>query len=393
MSDADVYKSGHLAARLRRTPRGVEFRYLDEYLERGGEPIASTLAPTPEPRITPAGAVPPFFAGLLPEGRRLTSLRRNLKASADDELTLLLAVGSDPIGDVQIVPEGTIPDDGRAAVSVERSFSEIRFSRILGDAGIVDPAGIAGVQDKASARMLSLPLRRAHERYILKLSPPEYPYVVENEALFLDVARRAGLNVASASVVEDADERTGLLVVRFDRVSSVDGVRRLAVEDACQLLDRWPADKYNVTMEDVALAIARRCAAPAIATRDVFRQIVFAWLTGNGDLHAKNISVLQRENGDRVVAPAYDLPSTVLYGDLTFALRVQGRVDGFSRRILRDFARDIGLPDAAAIAVLDQLVERTGRFIDEIERLPFDTKTIAETRRRLADRRRLASAG
>ncbi|WP_414819923.1 HipA domain-containing protein [Serinicoccus sp. CNJ-927] len=38
-----------------------------------------------------------------------------------------------------------------------------------------------------------------------------------------------------------------------------------------------------------------------------------AWATGNGDLHAKNLSVLQRD-GEWRVAPVYDVPSTVPYG-------------------------------------------------------------------------------
>lgn len=392
MTDADVYKAGRLAARLIRHPHGVEFRYDADYVNADGPPIASTLPATPIPRLTPAGAVPPFFAGLLPEGRRLTNLQRTLKTSADDELTLLLAVGADTVGDVQIVPSGTVPDEGRTAVTVSRAFSEVRFADLLAEAGIVDPVGLAGVQDKVSARMLALPLRRGGERYILKLSPPEFPHVVENEMRFLELAKAARMRPVSASIVLDAEDRPGLLVVRFDRVGTRDEPRRLATEDACQLLDRWPADKYNVTMEDVARAVTTHCSAPAIAARDVFRQVVFAWLTGNGDLHAKNISMLQRVDGERVVAPPYDLPSTMLYDDLTFALEVQGRTDGLSRRILLDFAADIGLPRSAADKVIDELLSATSSVGEVIAELPFGSRTIAETQRRLAYRRKLLVA-
>jgi len=41
-------------------------------------------------RPSPAGALPSYFSGLLPEGRRLGALRRAVKTSADDELSLLL---------------------------------------------------------------------------------------------------------------------------------------------------------------------------------------------------------------------------------------------------------------------------------------------------------------
>lgn len=101
---ADVYKGGVLAARLERIEGGTRFSYLPAYLSARGEAVAVTLPLSPRPIDTPAGAVPPFFTGLLPEGRRLASLRRAVKTSADDELGLLMAAGADPVGDVQIVP-------------------------------------------------------------------------------------------------------------------------------------------------------------------------------------------------------------------------------------------------------------------------------------------------
>jgi serine/threonine-protein kinase HipA len=390
VSTADVYKSGVLAARLERVDGSVQFSYLDSYRATGGPAVATTLPLDTPPVVTPAGAVPPFFAGLLPEGRRLSSLQRALKASADDELTLLLAVGADPVGDVQIVPAGAAPSEA-AAVEVRRDFGAIRFSELLTDSGIVDPAGIAGAQEKVSARMLSLPVRRAHERYILKLNPPEYPHLVENEHAFVELAHRpARMRTAASRIVHDADGRSGLLVTRFDRAEGGETEpRRLAVEDACQLLDRWPADKYNLTMEDAARAVIEACTAPAIAARDVFRQVVFAWLTGNGDLHAKNLSVLTLPDGQRIVAPAYDLPSTVLYGDLSFALALQGRTTGISRRHLRTFADEIGLPASAAETVLDRMLAATRDVDDVLGRIGFDQHRHDATRRELAARRRL----
>jgi serine/threonine-protein kinase HipA len=101
---AEVHKRGRLAGRLVRDAAGVRFQYEEEYLGDPDAPaVATTLPRTAEPAITPAGAVPPFFAGLLPEGRRLAALRRAVKTSADDELSLLLAVGRDTIGDVEVL--------------------------------------------------------------------------------------------------------------------------------------------------------------------------------------------------------------------------------------------------------------------------------------------------
>lgn len=67
---ADVYKAGKLAAHLTRTATGVEFAYTVDWLRNGGPPIATTLPVLPDAITTLGGAVPAYFAGLLPEGRR-----------------------------------------------------------------------------------------------------------------------------------------------------------------------------------------------------------------------------------------------------------------------------------------------------------------------------------
>lgn len=46
--------------------------------------------------------------------------------------------------------------------------------------------------------------------------------------------------------------------------------------------------------------------AGLVTRRNLFIQFLFAWLTGNGDLHAKNVSLLESK-GRWGVAPMYDL--------------------------------------------------------------------------------------
>lgn len=388
---ADVYKAGRKAAQLKRTSLGTEFSYLPEYLS-DGIPIATTLPLSDEPRLTTPGAVPPYFAGLLPEGRRLLGLRRSVKTSADDEFSLLLAVGRDTVGDVQVVPENEQPIEPEPLIIVQRSFEEVRFREVLGDTGVVDRVSIPGVQEKASAGMISVPVAMSGDRYILKIDPPEYPHVVENEFYFVSFAKAIGIPTVDAQVVQDADGAKGLLVRRFDRVSEADGsTTTLACEDACQLLGRWPGDKYNVSYEDVARAVASACAAEVIASRDVFRQICFALLSGNGDVHAKNISVVKSQSGEWSVAPAYDLPSTVLYGDLSMALTLEGRLTELSRRSVMAYASTIGLSEIAATKILDGLLSDTAPILDELKEgaLPFDENTISKTLRVLSHRRKI----
>ena len=58
-------------------------------------------------------------------------------------------------------------------------------------------------------------------------------------------------------MVHDQHGRAGLLVTRFDRECQPDGsFRRLALDDAAQALDVYPAQKYAVTTEEAILALA-----------------------------------------------------------------------------------------------------------------------------------------
>ncbi len=99
---ADVYKASRPAGVLHRLPDRTEFLYSSAYLDVSGPPVSWSLPLSAQPFTAPAAAVPAFFAGLLPEGRRLTALRRSVGTSADDEFSMLLAVGGDTVGDVQV---------------------------------------------------------------------------------------------------------------------------------------------------------------------------------------------------------------------------------------------------------------------------------------------------
>ena len=100
----------------------------------GGPAVASSLPLTGEPVLSAAGAAPPYFTGLLPEGRRLNALRRSVKTSVDDELSLLIVAGGNPVGDVQIVGHGEPLDPDEHAVELNPK-PPVDFDALLGDPG------------------------------------------------------------------------------------------------------------------------------------------------------------------------------------------------------------------------------------------------------------------
>lgn len=394
VDSADVYVAGRLAAGLTRSPVGVEFRYHPDYLAQPGPPVATTLPVTNTPVHTVARAVPPYFAGLLPEGRRLTALRAALKTSADDDFSMLLAVGTDPIGHAQVVVTGEpCPPLGDPGTGPD--LSSVSFAELFAAATGADPdrGGIAGVQDKVTGRMITVPVRAGGEAHILKLDPPEFPHLVRNEAFFLEMAGSCGIPTTKWQLVHDRDGRDGLLVERFDRVRGTDGrVHALACEDGCQASGRYPADKYSLDTEAMLIALSQPCAAPLVALRSFVQQVVFAVLTGNGDLHAKNLSILQH-NGEWRAAPAYDLPSSAPYGDRTLAVAINGsREAQVSRTRLVKMATAAGLPERATTRLLDDLLERCLPYIDRLDELPFDERRIRDLQRLLRRRHALLAA-
>lgn len=380
---ADVYADDVLAGSLERATDGsTVFAYRPDYLARGGaRPIATTLPLSAEAVVTPNGALPAFFAGLLPEGHRLSVLRRAVKTSASDEFTLLLAVGGDTPGDVRVLPEGEPPVAASALIDPADPGS-LDF-RSLVDA--VDRHAIPGVQDKASASMISAPVSGRDGRYILKLSPAEYPHLVEDELLHLTAARGLRLPVAAARLVHDRNGVPGLLVERFDRVHDGDRWRRLGLEDATQVLGLPPAAKYTVSAEEVVLGLAAVCRAPAVAVRAAYLQFAFAWLTGNGDLHAKNVSVLRQSNGAWSIAPMYDVLCTLVYGDDSMALPLADRTRGLKSRHWAEFAEAIGLPQRAAASANALALAAAARI--DLDTIGFAGSPLHRVQRELRFRR------
>ena len=383
VQNADVYKNGTLAGGLSRTAGGaVRFAYTENYLQTGGSPVAFSLPLAIESVEKANGALPAFFAGLLPEGHRLTVLKNAAKTSFDDEMTLLLAVGADVPGDVQVVPAGENPLEPDALADAS-SPEELDFAAL---ANSVDLHGLPGVQDKASASMLTTPLAARGQRYLLKLDPAQNPHLVLNEAAHLVGAKALKIPVVSSEIVHDKNARAGLLVKRFDRTQ--DGTEkwcRLPLEDGTQVMGLPPAAKYGVGSEEVTLALAERCEARLPAMRNFYLQFLFAWLTGNGDLHAKNLSILGDGSGAFAPAPVYDVPCTLLYGDETMALPVAGKIKNLRKRHWDDFAQSLGLPTRAA-ASANKLALKAASSVD-LSMLPFAGSPLRGTERELRFRR------
>ncbi|WP_405491702.1 type II toxin-antitoxin system HipA family toxin [Nocardia sp. NBC_00511] len=399
IDDADVYKSGRLAGHLRRQQDDVEFSYTETYLDDPTAPgVAFTLPKRAGRFRATGGSVPAFFAGLLPEGLRLSAITTAARTSEDDHLTILLAVGADTIGDVQILPAGTLPSDP-APMFDETATSGIDFTTLFSratstDIADVDRTALPGIQVKVSAQMISTPVSSNRGPAILKLNPPDYPLLVENENFFLDMADACGIQVPAHHLARDANGHAALFIDRFDRVAEHGRTRRLAQEDACQVLGRYPAAKYRITLQEAIKALAEAVTtgrgSPSLATLRMLEIAAFSYLIGNGDLHGKNLSVRQNPGGIWEVTPAYDLLSTQPYLSWNdpMALPLYGRDGKLSYRWWAEAAIRLGITKRAIDRSLTRILDASESWSDRVDTIGFNEKTTHHLTALMTERRR-----
>lgn len=394
---AVVLRGEAIAGHLHRTSHGAVFEYEPSYRGAPHPPWDRGIAyrlPYEAARVETLGTnVHPFFAGLLPEGLRLEALVRRVKTSRDDLFSLLVGAGADCIGDISVVRDAKSSREATPAVDTA-ALSTLRFADILHESLAAkhgqEPT-LPGVQEKVSAAMISLPLRAkgGSGSYILKLNPPKMPRLVENEHFFLQMARSSGLEVARAELVHDREGAAGLLVERFDRMTPRGGgVAKVHQEDACQFLDRYPGDKYVLSYADIARGISELGSAPVVEVAKYLRLVAFSYLVANGDLHAKNVSLRTVPDDGRIeLTPAYDVLSSLPYGDRSMALSFDGRDDNLKRAGFVAFGERHGVRRAATEAILDELCDVAPEWTARLEEVGLDPRKTADLTRVMKKRR------
>lgn len=384
----EVRVAGESAATLLRTVAGVALRYVR--LDRA---VCWACPPRAADYHWTGDNLPPYFAGLLPEGLRLDALRHKLKTSASDMFSLAAAVGDEAVGDVSLHRVLLGVRERRGLYSSE-SFRDLR-KRLLGIDTLDLESLLPGVQAKISSARLTLPLPdlKRGASVILKFGDDEHPRLAENEAHFMEWARKAGLSPARAELVRDSNGESGLLVHRFDRL-----VRRglvvgsVHVEDACQFLDLYPSEKYRLPLRKVVEGAQELAASPAKTALDILRLHAYSWLIGNADLHAKNIALWRNPKTELIeVSPAYDLLCTLAYPKLDphMALKMNGKDSGLTRKDFIDFGAVVGLPAKPVHKMLDQVLMAAEGAAATLDEIGWDDKTAEKVKRLLEDRRRL----
>lgn len=303
------------------------FRYLPGYLSMEGAAAISNSLPLGDGPFAPNRSRS-FFENLLPPEAVRRKLEKILHHDWRNTFAFLKELGGDCAGAISLYPDGVEPShrDVAPCELTEGQADEILRSlpsRPLLQ-GLVDGyrISVAGAQDKLVARLdgkkIFLPLYGAASTHIIKPRMPQCPGTVENECFCQRLAEEVGLDAAKAGIL-DVKARAYYVSERYDRVRERDRVRRLLQEDFCQAMGVPSEMKY----EEDGGPSAVRCflflrdggfGFPEMAK--FVDSLVFNFLVGNADAHAKNFSLLRRE-GTTTLAPLYDLLSTEVYPELS----------------------------------------------------------------------------
>lgn len=232
---------------------------------------------------------------------------------------------------------------------------------------------VPGVQKKLSLHLLSeeskprLTLVNYPTGYILKPQVTEFEALPEAEHLVMCMADAAGISTVPHALIM-GNGSLAYITKRVDRVFQKNTVQMLAMEDFCQLDLRLTQDKYRGSYERCAKIINRYSVRSGLDMTELYWRLVFSFIVGNSDMHLKNFSLIETEEGSGkyLLSPAYDLlPVNVIMPEdkEQFALAMNGKKVNIRRKDFLVFAEECGIPRNSAERTITMLLSKKEKFI------------------------------
>jgi len=130
-----------------------------------------------------------------------------------------------------------------------------------------------------------------------------------NEHVTMTMANQLfNISTAKCALMQFANGEPVYLTRRFDR--NKDG-EKLRQEDFVSVLNATPENRYykynSFSYEDAGKELN-----PMDRIKFI-KILIFNFLSGNGDVHLKNLSLLESGDGDMLLSPSYDLMNTKLH--------------------------------------------------------------------------------
>ena len=218
--------------------------------------------------------------------------------------------------------------------------------------------------------------------YILKPQTDEYRSLPEAEYLAMHMAEEVGIKTVPYALIKLNDESIAYISKRIDRKETNNSIGIYAMEDFCQLAGRLTEDKYKGSYEKCAKIINDYSSQSRLDMTELFIRIIFSFVIGNSDMHLKNFSLIETDEGNckYILSKAYDLlpVNTVNPSDTEqFALTLNGKKRNLRKNDFLKFADSCGIDKKVAERLIEKVIKCKDNLINEckLSYLDDDMKT------------------
>ena len=372
----DVRLHGQGIGKLRKTDDSLVFTYEQQYLDQAGATALSARLPL-KAGPSPWREAGKWFDGLLPEGAMRVRIARQAEAVTMSTYSMLRAIGAECAGAVEVrVPEqhGTGRKEKASTEEIENYIRQMEWFP-LGTGKKNLTLSLAGAQAKfvlvKEGNGWSWPLGGYVSTHIVKPEQEMFPGVVENEHACMELAQRAGLRTARTEIAQFGAYKA-LVIERFDRQENGS---RIHQEDFAQALGTYGKyQKYG------GPSLKECFTRSGVGGWELWDQVMFAWLVGDEDKHAKNFSVQYPKGQAPRLAPIYDQVCTLAYPELDrgMAMRIgkAWQVDEVDAKALRSEAQKCGFEANEAVKRLHALAERVREALDGMKESGWDVSAL-----------------
>jgi serine/threonine-protein kinase HipA len=401
-----VWVNGIRTGEWRIPTRGdEEFQYDTAWMESDeGRPLSLSLPFNLDNSPIKGEAIKNYFDNLLPDSEPIRQrLQKKFNTESRTAFDLLVAIGRDCVGAVQLLSPNEQPDDIKKINAQPLNDKEIETALIQTTSPTTLHAinddfriSIAGAQEK-SAFLFNQgrwcrPLGSTPTTHIFKLPlgliggiQLDMRKSVENEWLCSKIVSAYGITIAKSEMGTFGTQKA-LIVERFDRQLDSSGAYwlRLVQEDFCQVTALPATKKYEADGGPGILEIAEKLRGSENRDQDLmtfFKAQILFWMLAADDGHAKNFSIRILKQGRYQLTPLYDVisfwpivgkgPNLLDPQTLKMAMSIRGKNkhyarDEIQRRHFNQTAARMGIGDSAE-PVIEDLIKRTPEVVKNIQ--------------------------
>jgi serine/threonine-protein kinase HipA len=357
--EAEVHLHGRRVGLLRFKKGRAEFTYEDALDSPDHRTLGQIFEDDPRAARRSVGAVPAWFANLLPEGALRKRIVQEFGGGNVNDYTLLVKLGTDLPGAVTVHGDEA-PDEQVPEPSGGLPDHPLRHS-------------LAGVQLKfsVSADRITSRVSGVGGWWIVKLPDRSVRDLPTNEYLTMRWLAAAGFDVPHVDLVA-AKNISGIseglanpdellyIIERFDRTPA----GRVHVEDFAQVADLEPTFKYGTghSYDGLAAVVARLCGREGY--EDFTQRLAAMIITGNTDAHLKNWAFRYADGRTPSLTPVYDFHSLSVYSQYQYETLALGLLGEKVRPVhvtldeFRRMAERIGQDPESTALIVVETVER-----------------------------------